>query len=217
MYVHVHAHARYMRMWLQPTEQCLQPLLHLHMVTGVRAQLETQSARQPGYFLVGSCFTAADVLLVHCWVTRVATAHTRPTHDSCHPPPVFHGRPTGLQPQAHFACSAPMHAGHVQRGELCRPGPPNPNPILTLALTLIRCTAATGRQASTRTRAPPQTGSPSMRTTTCSRTTWAACARDPRTCEPSKSRRIVRPSRDDPSLGDDASIPSSGAAAGLFV
>ena len=99
-----------------------------------------------------------------------------------------------------------MHAGHVQRGELCRPGPPNPSPILTLALTLIRCTAATGRQASTRTRAPPQTGSPSMRTTTCSRTTWAACARDPRTCEPSKSRRIVRPSHDDTSPGDDASI-----------
>ena len=57
------------------------------MVTGVRAQLETQSARQPGYFLVGSCFTAADVLLVHCWVRRVATAHTRLTHDGCHAPP----------------------------------------------------------------------------------------------------------------------------------
>jgi glutathione S-transferase len=49
VHVHVHAHA------------------HVHVVVaGVRAQLETQSAREPGYFLVGSCFTAADVLLVHC-------------------------------------------------------------------------------------------------------------------------------------------------------
>ena len=33
-------------------------------MAGVRAQLEAQSARQASYFLVGRCFTAADVLLV---------------------------------------------------------------------------------------------------------------------------------------------------------
>ncbi len=178
-----------MCMWLQPMAQWLQPLLHIHMVTGVRAQLEAQSARQPGYFLVGSCFTAADVLLVHCWVRRVATARTRRL-----PPATRIPRPptTGLQPQAHFACSGPMHARHVRTGD-AQSFPP-------------RCTAATGRQASTQTRAQPLAGSPSMRTTSCSRTTWAACARDPRTCEPSKSRRIVRPSHEDPSTGDRAKL-----------
>ena len=35
-------------------------------MAGVRAQLEAQRPQRPGYFLVGGCFTAADVLLVHC-------------------------------------------------------------------------------------------------------------------------------------------------------
>ena len=39
------------------------------------------------------------------------------------------------------------------------------------------------------------------------------CARDPRTCGPSKSRRTVRPSHDDPSPGDHAIILSSGQSA----
>ena len=43
-----------------------------------------------------------------------------------------------------------MRAGHVQRGDLCRPGPPNPNPVLTLALTLTQvhcCDWASGIDA----------------------------------------------------------------------
>ena len=125
-------------------------------------------------------------------------------------PPAVHGRSAarpGLQPRACFACCTRPPGMPVACGGASMPMPHHGMPDGRSLPP--RCTAATGRPASTQTRARPRAGCPSIRTTSCSRTTWAACARDPRTCEPSKSRRLVRPShdpsaQDDPSPGDRA-------------
>ena len=156
-------------------------------------------------------------------------AHHRPSPDACRTrtqaaanpcprplpaqPPAVHGRPAarpGLQPRACFACSTRPPGMPVACGGASMPMPHHGMPDGRSLPP--RCTAATGRPASTQTRARLRAGCPSIRTTSCSRTTWAACARDPRTCEPSKSRRLVRPSHD-PSAHDD---PSPGDRALMF-